>query len=308
MNTSPFCAAVDWGTSSFRVWLLAADGTVLAARRSGEGLLSVEAGGFAGVLEQHLAALQASDDLPVAICGMAGSRQGWAEARYVDVPARLEQTVANAVRIPGDARDIRILPGIAQRNASNPDVMRGEETQLLGALPPGGGGGLACMPGTHSKWVRLVDGQVTAFATFMTGELFEVLSTESILAHAIDAPHVDPGDAIFASAVAEAIARPAEVTNALFAIRPAQLLGFDARGHGAARLSGALIGAEIAGAMSRFGKFDEVALIASGSLAGLYTAALAAAGAAVRSIDAEEAVRAGLLRAALTFWPERAKE
>ena len=128
-------AAIDWGTSSFRAWLLDRVGAVLAESRGGEGMLAASAtpGGFPAVLEKHLDTMGAARNLPVIICGMAGARQGWIEAPYVDVPATFGDVLAGAVRVPGIDRDVRIVPGLAQRLESTPDVMRGEETQLAGA-------------------------------------------------------------------------------------------------------------------------------------------------------------------------------
>src|SRR5215475_6131302 len=144
MNHAAY-VAVDWGTSSFRLWLVDRAGRVLAERRSHEGMMAAGKLGFASVLQSHLDAVGAAGDLPVVICGMAGARQGWVEAGYIDTPARLASILQGAVRVGGQSRDIRILPGIAQRNPKAPDVMRGEETQLLGALGADGEA-LVCMP------------------------------------------------------------------------------------------------------------------------------------------------------------------
>jgi 2-dehydro-3-deoxygalactonokinase len=303
MKNSPFCAAIDWGTSTFRLWTMDAAGKVLAERRSADGLQSIGAKeGFPGVMESHLAEIGAPDSLPVIVCGMAGSRQGWVEARYLDTPASLDRVIESAVRVEGVARDVRILPGMAQRDPKHPDVIRGEETQLLGAIALGVEDGLFCMPGTHSKWVALKGGTIEAFATYMTGELFGLLSRQSILAHAISDTTVAPDDAEFLSAVAAGVDRPADIANRIFEIRPAQLLGFSPIGSGAARLSGALIGTEIAGARARFGKLDNVHLIASGSLSKLYAKALEATGSIVDTLVADAVVRGGLHAAALRLW------
>ena len=169
--------AVDWGTSSFRLWLVDRAGNVLGERRSHEGMMAAGKLGFPTVLQSHLEAVGAAPSLPVIVCGMAGARQGWVEAGYVDTPARLASILEHAVPVPGQDRDIRILPGIAQRDPKAPDVMRGEETQLLGALGvDAADDAVVCMPGTHSKWVRASGGTVERFATFMTGELFDVVS------------------------------------------------------------------------------------------------------------------------------------
>lgn len=303
MTAAPFCAGVDWGTSTFRLWVFDADGETIAERRSGDGLQSIGSReGFPGVLESCLAEVSAPDDLPVIICGMAGSRQGWVEARYIDTPAPLDRVIDSAVKVEGIARDVHILPGVAQRNPSHPDVIRGEETQLLGAVNLGEDSGLFCMPGTHSKWLALKSGIVEAFATYMTGELFGLLGRQSILSHAISKMSVDPADSEFLSAVRSGVARPAEIANLTFEIRPAQLLGLAPTDAGAARLSGLLIGNEIAGAKARFGTPASVNLVSSGPLSMLYARALEATGSAVHLIDADVAVRKGLFAAARRFW------
>jgi 2-dehydro-3-deoxygalactonokinase len=295
-------AVVDWGTSSFRGWLMASDGTALAESRGEEGMLHCAGGaGFAPVLRHHLARLGAPAGLPVLICGMAGARQGWAEAPYLKVPTRLDALHEGAIRIDGPG-DIRILPGIAQARADRPDVMRGEETQLLGVTEPGFTG-LVCLPGTHSKWVAIEDGRVVAFTTYMTGELFSTIARHSILAHAVEMSGAPPADgAPFRVGLAAALAEPASLTASLFRLRAAQLLGFEERRDGAARLSGLLIGTELADAMRRFGPIRSVRLIAAGGLGQLYRAALAAEGLDATTIDAEQASRRGLAKAAREIW------
>jgi 2-dehydro-3-deoxygalactonokinase len=300
--SGPAVAAVDWGTSSFRLWLLDAAGAVLAERRSGEGMLTAGTEGFGPILEKHLAAAGASQNLPVIVCGMAGARQGWIEAPYVTLPAGLDGILAGAVPVPGQARDIRILPGLAQRSADAPDVMRGEETQLAGVLPLfASGRHVICMPGTHSKWVEAGNGVISRFGTWLTGELFSVLSKQSILRHSLgeDAAPALPGMPAFVAACTEALGQGGDVGPSLFRIRAATLLQNLQPADAAARLSGLLIGAEIASARRVFDcPADKVILVASGPLGSLYTAALKLAGCAVLQADADEAVRAGLFEAA----------
>src|SRR5215212_6671802 len=153
--------AVDWGTSSFRLWLVDRTGNVLGERRSHEGMMAAGKLGFPAVLRSHLDAVSAAPGLPVIVCGMAGARGGWVEAGYIDTPAQLASILKQAVAVPGQDRDIRILPGIAQRDPNAPDVMRGEETQLLGTLGiDAADDAVVCMPGTHSKWVMVTGGAV----------------------------------------------------------------------------------------------------------------------------------------------------
>ena len=302
--TEPAYVAVDWGTSSFRLWLIGRDGTALAERRSDEGMTTAARTGFAEVLASHLAAIAAPADLPVLICGMAGAKQGWVEAGYLDTPAALSDIPAAAVRIPGVTADIRILPGLAQRDAAAPDVMRGEETQLIGAASAlGEGDHLVCMPGTHSKWVRLSGGRVEGFSTFMTGELFDAIAKNTILSHSIaDAGPVSGDNAAFRAAVARMVEKPALATSQLFSVRSGALIAGLSPEDAKARLSGTLIGLEIAGALSQAAKGTPVALVVSGGLGALYGEALTAAGLSPIVIDADTAVRRGLAAGAKALW------
>ncbi|WP_275789242.1 2-dehydro-3-deoxygalactonokinase [Pararhizobium gei] len=304
--TAASYAAVDWGTSSFRLWIIGESGKVLAERRSAEGMIAAGKTGFSTVLEAHLAAISAPSHLPVIICGMAGAKQGWAEAGYLDTPAPLAGIVKAAIPVKDDHRDIRILPGLAQRNEAAPDVMRGEETQLLGAMAElGGGSHLVCMPGTHSKWVRITDGTVEGFSTFMTGELFDVIAKHSILSHAVaEGGHFDSTDAAFLEAVAQAAKHPALATNLLFTVRSGQLLhGLSAKA-AKAKLSGTMLGLEIAGALAAARPTgDSVSVIVSGGLTELYRDALSALDLNPAIIDADDAVRHGLAAAANAIWP-----
>ncbi|MDM9623779.1 2-dehydro-3-deoxygalactonokinase [Rhizobium sp. AC44/96] len=303
--TNPAYVAVDWGTSSFRLWLIGKDGSVLGESRSDEGMTTAAKTGFAAVLAAHLAKVGAPEDVPVIVCGMAGAKQGWVEAGYIDVPTSLSAILTGAVSVPGQDRDVRILPGLAQRDKAMPDVMRGEETQLLGALGPESKGSQAvCMPGTHSKWVHVRDGHVTGFSSFMTGELFDAISKHTILAHAVAGADQMPADtAAFEAAVKAAFERPAMATNLFFTARSGQLLhGLTAAG-AQAKISGTLIGMEIAGGLSDAGSAVNISLVASGRLQGLYETAFKTLSLSYTTIDADTAVRGGLAAAAKAIWP-----
>jgi 2-dehydro-3-deoxygalactonokinase len=295
--------AVDWGTSSFRLWLVDRAGNVLGERRSHEGMMTAGKLSFAAVLQSHLEAVGAADGLPVVVCGMAGARQGWVEAGYVDTPAPLASILQHAVPVPGQDRDIRILPGIAQRDPKAPDVMRGEETQLLGALGvDAAGDAVVCMPGTHSKWVRASNGTVERFATFMTGELFGVVSRETILSHAVmGADEAEDIDA-FKSAVIAAVEKPAFAANLLFQVRSGQLLYGGKPSAAREKISGTLIGLELAAGLAGDVPKAGITLLASGRLAMLYQLAFDTVSIPVRSIGAEDAVRRGLSMAAQSIW------
>lgn len=302
--SEPLFVAVDWGTTSFRLWLIARDGAVLGESRSREGMTTARDIGFAAVLGKHLAQVGAPPGLPVIMCGMVGAKQGWVEAGYVDVPARLSEVSEGAVMVPGQERDIRILPGLAQRNIHAADVMRGEETQLLGSLARISEiDCLVAMPGTHSKWVRVIGGEVREFSTYMTGELFDVVGKHSILQHAVSGSQgFDGSDPAFLDALDLAHREPERATNRLFSIRARGLLFSLPPTAAEATLSGMMIGLELAGALRQAPKDTPVTLVASGRLGGLYEAAFARLGLQTTKIDADEAVLGGLAQAARAIW------
>ncbi|MGP6089261.1 2-dehydro-3-deoxygalactonokinase [Antarctobacter jejuensis] len=295
----PAFVGVDWGTSSFRLWVLSAGGRVLAERKGGEGMSTLTPDQFGPVLQSHLEGLRVPHDVPVLVCGMAGARTGWREAGYMDLPLRLSDLATATTCVPGFTWDVRILPGAAQRQAMSPDVMRGEETMLLGALRLGGQGWF-CMPGTHSKWAQVQDGVLTRFDTFMTGETFALFSGRSTLSGFVYPNRFDA--AVFDCAVEAAFQRPQDSLRSLFQLRAGPLLQLVDPGEVASRLSGLLIGMEIAGCQEAVS--GEVCLIASGLLAERYSRALAVAGMGIRHLDADRAVRAGLSAAAEDLWPQ----
>ena len=298
-----FCAAVDWGTSHFRLWVLDNEGKVLAKRQSDEGLATAGRIGFSLVLEDHLSKLGLTKSVPAVICGMAGSLQGWQEARYLDTPVELAAIPNGAIAVGRADRDVRILPGICQRDPKHPDVMRGEETLLLGAMTTNSGNEIVCMPGTHSKWVTLNNSRVVEFSTHMTGDLFSAISSNTVLRFAdMNSKNIDPTASVFLSAIEQAMLNPAEITSQLFAIRSAPLLDQGRGEDASAQLSGALIGLELAAVTSRHGIIELVTLIVGSPLADLYRGAFDHCDIDVIQMDSEHAARAGLYEAARQFW------
>lgn len=170
---------LDWGTSSLRAFLFDADGMVSERRHRAWGIRQLPEGGFAAALADVLAGWPPG--VPLLGAGMVGSRQGWLEVPYVDAPASLAELAAGIRAVDaGDGRLLHIAPGV--RDTQGPDVLRGEETQLFGALAGDAAGERTLvLPGTHSKWVTLRDGRITRIATLMTGELFALLHRHSIL-------------------------------------------------------------------------------------------------------------------------------
>ena len=302
-DTAFYC--VDWGTTSFRLWALDQVGEVLAERRNDLGMSKLTPADYETVLEAALAEMQAEDETPVVICGMAGAAQGWREAAYLDLPADLALLPGKAVRVTSAKRDVRILPGLAQRDAAAPDVIRGEETLLLGAYLERRIEGVVCLPGTHSKWTQIEAGRVTHFRTAMTGEVFALLAQRSTLSHFIATAEGDFADApAFTAAVGQALRAPEQILNLLFSVRATPLLmGAATADDMPARLSGLLIGLEIAGMKELTGQ--RVTLIARGALARSYARALALADISFQHCDAEAMVRSGLFHAARSIWVDR---
>lgn len=267
--------AVDWGTSSLRAYRLDAAGAVREERSSDAGVVKCE-GAFEAVLGEQLAGW---DDRVILMAGMIGSRSGWKEVPYVACPAGLDELAAALCPIEAPAlagRRVYIAPGVCDRPADGPpEVMRGEETQLLGLL-----GGLppvrtctVCLPGTHSKWVEVTDGRIRTLRTAMTGELYALLRKHSLLA-ALMPPagdgDVDDGDA-FALGVG-ASARGGGLANHLFGVRTQGLFGLLGAAQAPSYLSGLLIGHEIRGLTAP--TTSEVHLVGASALVERYRRAL----------------------------------
>lgn len=287
--------AVDWGTSNLRAWGIDSTGGIAFSRSSPDGMSRLSREQYPEVLASLLSGV--GDDVEdVLICGMAGARQGWIEAPYLDAPAELSRLAAGAVTpdMPGRLSP-RILPGVCLRDLGAEDVMRGEETQLLGlsSLLPGFSG-LAVMPGTHSKWALLDGTRLERFSSAMTGEVFELLRTHSVLRHSLggelDGEDRDVG---FEAGLDQGLERPERLTATLFKVRAGSLLSNRSAPWCAGFLSGLLIGAEIGGQRDWIGE-AEIPLVGSVGLCGLYQVAFARLGASTRIVDATDATLAGL--------------
>ncbi|WP_354061226.1 2-dehydro-3-deoxygalactonokinase [Devosia sp. 2618] len=298
--------AVDWGTSNLRAWGIAADGSVVFEKVSPSGMGKLAREDYPGVLTGLLEDVQTAHGGPiqVLICGMAGARQGWLEAPYLEAPTDLRSLLAGAVQPMADNRIIAsILPGVCQK-AGGDNVMRGEETQLLGlaALHPGFSG-IVCMPGTHSKWAKLSGSRIEHFSTAMTGEVFEVLRTHSVLRHSFNGDIDGPGRADgFAAGAAAGLDHPEQLLGTLFQVRAGSLLSGRQPDWCAGYLSGLLIGTEVGANRHLIGAQD-VPLIGSPTLCALYAQVLTLAGASGTPQDATAIVLAGL-KAARNFTNE----
>jgi 2-dehydro-3-deoxygalactonokinase len=238
------------------------------------GILGIPQGGFAAALRQAIAPWLAAGETEILLCGMVGSRQGWVEAPYLSCPAGPAEIAAAAIPIPFDGARVRLLPGLTTRApGGTPDVMRGEETKLVGLLATlGTAPALVCLPGTHSKWARLAGGQVVGFTTHMTGELRAVLLDHSILGR--QARAAPPDAAAFRRGLHRA-AEPGGLSHHLFGTRALGLFGELPETATESYLSGLLIGAECRAEASGAGT---VHLAGAEALAERYAIALTAAG------------------------------
>jgi 2-dehydro-3-deoxygalactonokinase len=282
--------AGDWGTSHLRLFLCDADGAILD-RREGPGAAESR-GRFEAVFDSLIANW---DPVPAMLCGMVGSNFGWIEAPYVSCPARAEQIASKTVRI--GTRQVHIAPGLSCRNRFGaPDVLRGEETQILGVLDAVRAGvSLLCLPGTHTKWVLIEDGAVREFFTAVTGEVFALLKRHSVLV-----PEGQANDEAFAEGLAQVTRFPnAQWLHRAFESRSRRLSGELADEAAASFLSGLTIGSDVGGALQLLTgvRHDaSVHVIGEPNLSALYVKALTSYGRKTQAHDGEAASLAGLLQ------------
>jgi 2-dehydro-3-deoxygalactonokinase len=264
---------IDWGTSNRRAYLLDAQGRLVRRHEDGVGILSV-AGNFEASLKDLLQRL-GLERADVLMSGMVGSRNGWCEAPYLSVHQPLARLAEGLIDIPTTLPGVRcrIVPGYRYLDAhGTPDVMRGEETQVFGAMQSGAPGGWFLLPGTHSKWVRVEGGKVIEILTFMTGELFALLSEHGTLAKIMREQQSIPS-AFEAGLTAS---RHGEFTHMAFCCRALVVTDMMPAEHAASYLSGLLIGTEIHDILQRTGEQmrSPIQIIGSPSLAARYVNAL----------------------------------
>jgi 2-dehydro-3-deoxygalactonokinase len=268
--------AVDWGTSSFRAYLVDASGATIDRVESTDGILGLAKENFPTILQRNIAPwITRLGPLPIIMSGMIGSRQGWHETPYVSTPATLSHLLAAVQTITIDGLGtILIAPGVMTRDSVGmADVMRGEEIQVFGALAlTQEADGLFVLPGTHSKWVTVDNGAITSFQSYMTGELFAVLREHSILGRLIPkdvAPttSITPGFRRGLATMSQHGGGPGGLLNRLFTVRTLGLFSELPKEQLADYLSGLLIGAEIVEAAV---SDQTVTIIANDALAARY--------------------------------------
>lgn len=282
---------VDWGTSSQRAYLMDDEGRVRDRRETGHGIMHVEGGRFAAALREIAGDWIAGGERHVLLAGMIGSRQGWVEAPYLPCPAGPRELAGALVEVPFEGAEVRLVPGLSDRDAAGtPEVMRGEETQLAGLPALLDETALACLPGSHAKWASLGSGRVLSYRTYLSGETFTALRTGTILGRMMqDGPiHEEAFDRGLARS-----AEPGHLLHHLFGVRGLGLAGRLSDTESASYLSGLLIGHEVRAEAPA--PAVPVHLIGAGSLCSLYARAIAACGGHAVIEDCEAAAR-GLLR------------
>lgn len=282
--------AIDWGTTSLRAYLVDGEGVVLASHKSDHGIQSRQ-GKFEATLADVLGALEAPASAPVLMAGMIGSRQGWVEAPYIETPCGGD-TLAKQLTLVSTSlgRTVKIVPGLCDLSGPAPDVMRGEETKLLGLLNGTQDFETICMPGTHCKWARAKAGRIAGFKTYMTGEVFGLLCEHSILGRMMPADSPDDWQAFDLGLTNSGDAD--HLLHHLFSVRTLGL--FDKLPGVALKsyLSGLLIGHETRAASQ--GTTGAIALLGDARLTSRYERAFTRLGLAYE-LPGEDIVVTGLL-------------
>ena len=287
--------AIDWGSSNLRVWALNNNNAILDSILSNDGMLGLASNEFEPLLLEKISKWGVGDaNIPILCCGMVGAKQGWVEAPYASIPYNLMQKADNVkVRCSDHRLNVRILGGLRQDNPA--DVMRGEETQIRGFLSIFSNfDGIICLPGTHTKWVHVSAGEVISFRTFMSGELFDLLSKYSVLKHSVKSD--DWNDKEFRSAVSESISNPQKIFSDFFKLRADHLLKQVEQAELKSKLSGYIIGVELAGAKP-YWLGQNIVILGNDNLSKIYKTALEGQGIFAQEIDATECTLNGLAQA-----------
>ena len=287
--------AVDWGSSNLRMWALDKKNEILDSFSSNDGMLGLENDDFEPLLYDKISNWVSGEiNIPILCCGMVGAKQGWMEAPYSTVPYSLmQETDSVKVICTDNSLDVRILGGLKQNDPA--DVMRGEETQIRGFLSIFSNfDGIICLPGTHTKWVQVSAGEVISFRTFMSGELFALMSEYSVLKHSVNSDGWNYQE--FNSAVSESISNPQKLFSDFFKLRADDLLNKVEKSVLRSKLSGYIIGTELAGAKP-YWLGQNIVILAKDDLSKVYKAALEGQGVFAQEVDATKCTLDGLTKA-----------
>lgn len=275
-ESEPCLIGIDWGTSSLRAFLIGNHGEVLDTVSAPQGIMQVGDRDFDPIFERVVRPWLEHRALPIVASGMITSRNGWRETPYIRVPSGAEELAKHLVRHQSSSGiELWFVTGLTTERDGAPDVMRGEETQIVGATAAGMGDGIYVMPGTHSKWISVLGGKIEDYSTYMTGELFGVLKAHTILGTLmVEGPFNDTG---FKLGVEASLAGAGDLLHRLFRVRTLPLFGRIGTEMAADYLSGMLIGDEIRAAAGNFGS-TTVTIVGGSDLAQRYARAFELAG------------------------------
>ncbi|MNK28491.1 2-keto-3-deoxy-galactonokinase [compost metagenome] len=294
-STTPYLIGINWGSTNFRAYRISVDGTVTGTIEQPRGIAGLARAQMQALLEDVVQ--QWPQPARIYASGMIGANIGWSDAGYVACPATLDAVAAHLHPVQIGAHAVAIVPGLACRRADGaPDIMRGEETELLGLLASGAvpATGVVALPGTHSKWVQLQDGGVVAFMTAMSGEIFDRLTAAGLLASVVDGPAHD--GAAFIDGLHAAERSGMGLGTLLFGARARVIRGDLPKRDGAAYLRGLLIGAELADVRRLWPQaLHAVPLVGAAPVCALYARALAELGGSSRAIASHDAASRGFL-------------
>jgi 2-dehydro-3-deoxygalactonokinase len=284
---------VNWGSTNFRALLIGADGAAIDEYSARAGVVGLDRDGMAATM--HGLARRWPNAGPIYASGMIGSNVGWIDVPYVDAPAGCADLAGAAVPTEIGGVPLYVVPGVACRRSfdGGPDILRGEEIEMLGLTAFGFTDGWAALPGTHTKWARLEQGRIAEFFTSMSGEIYDRLTEKGLLASIVTGEAAD--GPTFLSGVAVGRARQLSIPVLLFGARAQVVRGVLAKTDAASYIRGLLIGADIADALAVYPAAARgvVPLIGNRALCRLYASALGAAGVASEVIDSREACMRG---------------
>lgn len=275
--SKPVLIGIDWGTSSFRAYLIGAQGRVLDRLESAEGIMKVPDQLFGEMCKRSLANWLAEGSLPIIASGMITSRNGWLETSYQPIPAGTDQLASALTPLhTKDGLHLHFMSGVSIESTGLTDVMRGEETQIIGAIETGISNATFVMPGTHSKWVTVNNDRIEQFATYMSGEVYEALCQHTILGTLMKTGSFC--ESRFREGVSKGLSTGSNLLHNLFQVRTLPLLGKMDETEVADYLSGLLIGAEIDGATAGLTEADPIIIVGTNDLTKRYHIALNVAG------------------------------
>ena len=284
--------AADWGTTHMRAWAIGEEDSGLAFRESNEGMKDLQQNEFEPVLLRLIESwLDDTKVTTVMACGMVGAKQGWVETPYLKTPCvPLDNDQLTTANTHDKRIKVHLVPGVMQHHPA--DIMRGEETQIAGFININlDFNGVVCLPGTHAKWANIKEGQITSFKTFMTGELFGVISSHTLIRHSTSIKGWNQDS--FEAGVLEGFKYPGSIASNLFSLRAESIVNDLNRDQARSTLSGLLLGVELNGAQN-FWKGNNVTLIGSELLSNNYHEGLKILGGQSQFFSLETATLSGL--------------